>query len=241
MIRAITFLVLFGHALPVAGAVTKIAPPPGHITIAVAQTRVEPTIAANRDQMLERIREAGERSARLVVFPENALAGTPARGSNETVEISGSIAALQKAAIKHEIYVVFGAFHWAMAIDPLGRELFRYERVSGSTGVVLPRGFEIDGIAAHAILGSGRRLRPVEETPILEGARLSFELANDPENVWVAGLNSYTAVARAMRNNVWVIVANTANPRHGRSAFIAPDGEVVASLDRREGLLVATI
>ena len=259
MFRNILFSVLIGQALLVAGAVTKTIPLPGHITVAVAQTRNKATIAASRDQMLGCIREAAARSARVVVFPEGALTGAAGRGSNEAVEISGAVSALLKAALKYDVYVIFGAltryapafeslpasreepFQWMMAIDPQGREIFRYDQLSGAAGSVPPRGFEIDGIAAHAMIGADRRLRAVEELPIMDGARLSFELASDPEIAWVPGLNWYAAVARAMRNNVWVVVANAGIPRQGRSAVVAPDGEVVASLDRHEGLLVAAI
>ncbi len=59
-------------------------------------------------------------------------------------------------------------------------------------------------------------------------------------------LGWYWYVPRALRNNVWVIFANSGSgpgkSAHGHSAIIAPDGRIVASVpDDRETMIVADI
>jgi predicted amidohydrolase len=86
----------------------------------------------------------------------------------------------------------------------------------------------------------------VEELPIQQGAQISIELSNNFASEWVPALQWYWYVPRAMRNNVWVIFANSAScdgkSGHGHSAIIAPDGQIVASVpDDRETLIVADI
>jgi predicted amidohydrolase len=261
------FLTLFlGAAL--SAAENPAAPP--RLNVAVAQTPNEATLAASRERMLAYIREAGLKRVRVVVFPEGALTGKAAKGSSEAAEMSATIATLQKAAAKNSVYVIFGAFtqyapgwgtypamrekpfHWVMVIDPLGRPIYRYDKLHDVKDGPAPGLFEIDGIPSHAILGADRALRSVSELPVIEGARLSFELTNELEFEWTPGLDWHVSVARAMRNNAWVVYANSGNlirpstpdngfrdsARHGHSAVIAPDGEVVASLDKREDLLI---
>jgi predicted amidohydrolase len=100
-----------------------------------------------------------------------------------------------------------------------------------------------------------RWLRGVEEIPIQQGAKISFELSNNFACEWVGPLGWYWNVPRALRNNVWVVVANTGNHvagvadespegpvvRHGHSAIVAPDGRVVAGADETATIIMAEI
>ena len=99
---------------------------------------------------------------------------------------------------------------------------------------------------AGAIICADRWLRGVEELPIQQGAQISIELSNNFASEWVPALEWYWYVPRALRNNVWVIFANSASGAgksgHGHSAIIAPDGRIVASVaDDRETMIVADI
>lgn len=100
----------------------------------------------------------------------------------------------------------------------------------------------IDGVPCSAMICADRWLRGIEEIPIQQGAQISFELSCNFASEWVAPLEWYWYVPRAMRNNVWVIFANTGNRlsgvsdtadprqlRHGHSAIIAPDGRIAAA------------
>jgi hypothetical protein len=101
-----------------------------------------------------------------------------------------------------------------------------------------------------------RWLRGVEEVPIQQGAQISFELSCDFASEWVAPFQWYWYVPRALRNNVWVVFANTGNKvagvpddpsagrelRHGHSAIIAPDGRIAAAArDDTETIVVAEL
>src|SRR5688572_10509598 len=102
---------------------------------------------------------------------------------------------------------------------------------------------------------AGRWLRGVEEVPIQQGARISFELSDNFDCEWVGPLGWYWYVPRALRNNVWVVLANGANVtagvpdglswnprlRHGHSAVIAPDGRIVAAAGEAATVILAEI
>ena len=82
-----------------------------------------------------------------------------------------------------------------------------------------------------------RWLRGIEEIPIQQGAQISFELSCNFACEWVAPFGWYWYVPRALRNNTWVVFANSGNKvsgvpddpaaprelRHGHCAVIAPD------------------
>jgi predicted amidohydrolase len=100
-----------------------------------------------------------------------------------------------------------------------------------------------------------RWLRGVEEIPIQQGAKISFELSNNFDCEWVGPFGWYWNIPRALRNNVWVVVANTGNTvagvpddspegpllRHGHSAIVAPDGKIVAAANETATIIVAEI
>jgi predicted amidohydrolase len=120
----------------------------------------------------------------------------------------------------------------------------------------MPGLFRIDGVPSSAMICADRWLRGVEEVPIQQGAQISFELSCNFASEWVAPFQWYWYVPRALRNDVWVVFANTGNKvsgapddpsaprqlRHGHSAIIAPDGRIAAAAqDDRETIVVAEL
>ena len=119
----------------------------------------------------------------------------------------------------------------------------------------MPRVFAIDGVPCSGMIYADRWLRGVEEIPIQQGAKISFELSNNFACEWVGPLGWYWNVPRAVRNTVWVVVANTGNRvagvadespegpvvRHGHSAVVAPDGQIVARANETETIVIAEI
>jgi predicted amidohydrolase len=227
------------------------------IRIAVVQMAEGPDIAPNRDRILAWIPRAAAERARVVVFPEAALR---AREETREGEVEQAIGAIREAARTHRVYVVFGGWtqtsgsgsgsgknaNWMRVVDPSGSETFRYDKLYDNHRATMPGVFQLDGVPAGAIICADRWLRGVEELPIQQGARISIELSNNFASEWVPAFGWYWYVPRALRNNVWVIFANSASGAgksgHGHSAIIAPDGEVVASVpDDRETLIVADI
>jgi predicted amidohydrolase len=130
-----------------------------------------------------------------------------------------------------------------LVVGPDGRDVFRYDKVYDTHEAAMPGVFHIDGIPCSAMICADRWLRGVEEIPIQEGAQVSFELSCDFASEWVAPFGWYWYVPRALRNNVWVIFANTGNKvaglpddrsaprelRHGHSAIVGPDGQIAAA------------
>ncbi len=112
--------------------------------------------------------------------------------------------------------------NWMRVVDPTGREIYRYDKLYDNHHAAMPRVFRLDGVPAGAIICADRWLRGVEELPIQQGAQISIELSNNFASEWVPALDWYWNVPRALRNNVWVIVANSASGRgksgHGHSA-----------------------
>lgn len=214
---------------------------PVRLKLGIVQMAIAQTMAANRDLMVADIARAAMQGVRVVVFPEAALSG---QGSERPLEIENAVAALSDAARQNQVHVLFGGVRyfprmrrsagWLRAIGPDGREEFRYEKLFDKPDAAMPGVFQIDGVPCSAFLCADRWLRGVEEIPIQQGAKVSFELSCNLASEWVAPFQWYWNVPRALRNNVWVVFANSGNKvagvsdtsqpydlRHGHSAVIA--------------------
>lgn len=236
---------------------------PARLKVGIVQMALGPTIAENRDRIIAGISNAEVRGVRVVVFPEGALRG---KDGNQQALVDQAVAAIRQAARDAKVYVLLGGSNysptrkkdanWMLVIGPDGQERFRYEKLYDNHRAPMPGVFEIDGVPCSAIICADRWLRGVAELPIQQGAQISFELSCNFASEWVAPLEWYWYVPRALRNNVWVVFANTGNKiagqpddpaaprelRHGHSAVIAPDGSVfAASRDDRESIVVADI
>ncbi len=246
--------------VPARGAETNAAPT--RLKVGIVQMALGPTIEDNRDRIVSWISQAAVRGVRVVVLPEGALRG---RGNDNPELVDEAVAAIRGAARDRKVYVLFGGasysqklqkdVYWMYALGPDGQEVFRYDKLYDQHDATMPRVFPIDGIPCSAFLCADRWLRGVEELPIQQGAQISFELSCNFASEWVAPFEWYWYVPRALRNNVWVIFANTGNKvsgvsdtsvpaelRHGHSAVIAPDGRIAAAArNDTETILVADL
>ncbi len=236
---------------------------PSRLRIGVIQMALGRTIAENCDRIAAGISNAAARGARVAVFPEGALRGLD---GDQPARVEKAVAEIGQAATRAQIYVLFGGssysararrdVNWMRVIDPSGREVFRYEKLYDNHRAPMPGVFFLDGIPCNAMICADRWLRGVEEIPIQQGAQLSFELSCNFASEWVQPFGWYWYVPRALRNNVWVIFANTGNRvagapddpsaprelRHGHSVVIAPDGRVVAAAnDDAETIVIADL
>ncbi|MBI3280886.1 MAG: carbon-nitrogen hydrolase family protein [Acidobacteria bacterium] len=238
------------------------AQPASRLRVAVVQMTLGPSLEANRDRIVNWIPKAAARGARVVVFPEGALS---VRSSAPQGDVPGAVRLIRETARGNKVYVLFGgwtwsephgrATNWMKVIAPDGRELLHYDKLWDVHDARTPAVFSLDGVPASAMICADRWLRALEDLPVQQGARISFELSNNFASEWVPGLQWYWYVPRALRNNVYVVFANTSNrtpgkpepgvdqrPRHGHSAVIAPDGALVtAARDDLETLLVADL
>ena len=132
-----------------------------------------------------------------------------------------------QAAREHRVYVLCGGasyppkakrdVNWMFVVGPDGREVFRYDKLYDKHDAKMPGVFHIDGIPCSAMICADRWLRGVEEIPIQQGAQVSFELSCNFASEWVAPFEWYWYVPRALRNNVWVVFANSGNKVSGVS------------------------
>ncbi len=209
----------------------------------------------NLQKILQYIEKAADEKCRVIVFPEGALRELKAPDDLDTI---AALQAVSRAASHRQIYVMLGifsgpepprrGFNWMVVFDPEGREIFRYTKLYDRHESELPRVFYIDRIPCSAVICADRWLRAVEDLPVMDGAQISFELSDNFESEWVPQLGWYWYVARALRNNVYVVFANSANApphesdRHGHSAVIDPDGKVAAAIsDASENMVTANL
>ncbi len=237
--------------------------PPSRLRIGVVQMALGRTIAENRDRIIAGISNAAAHQARVAVFPEGALRGVD---GDQPARVEQAVSAIRRAASEARLHVLLGGStfsarakkdaNWMVVIDPSGREAFRYEKLYDNHRAPMPGVFCLDGIPCNAMICADRWLRGVEEIPIQQVAQISFELSCNFASEWVEPFGWYWYVPRALRNNVWVIFANTGNRvagapddpstprelRHGHSVVIAPDGRVVAAAnDDAETIVIADL
>lgn len=231
------------------------------LMVGVVQMNIRKTLEENRDFIVEGTARVAAEKGRVAVFPERALSGT---GGDDTTKVKEAITAIKNAASKSDIYVITGGFtysqtlkksrNWMLVVDPEGREVFQYEKLYNHHHATMPGVFFIDSVPCSGIICADRWLRGIEEIPIQMGSKISFELSNNFAVEWVDPLQWYWYVPRAMRNNVWVVFANsgidnytwpytpTDDHGHGHSAVIAPDGSFAARVeDNNETILMADI
>lgn len=230
---------------------------PKTLKIGVAQVALESTLVANRDKIVTLIQQAKDRGCRVVVFPETALycpQDTP------TAEIDAAVEMLRQTVDASDLYALIGGLHQRdgkekpferlLVIGPDGTVLQTYNKLWHDARFnECPGIFKIDGIPCAAALCADRWIRSVEELPAAAGAKILFECSNNYANEWLPELGHYWYVPRAIRNEVFVVFANTAvedrgqlTPGHGHSAVIGPDGKIVAAAgEQSDKLLVAEI
>ncbi len=233
-------------AAPAPAAPQGASTPPA-LRVAVVQMALRPTLAENRDRIVQGIAQAAERQARVAVFPERALTGS---GSERQDLVEEAVQVIRRAARERKVHVVSGAHswlpsvktnaNWMFAIGPDGSELLRYEKLYNNHRATMPGVFQLDGVPCGAAICADRWLRGVVELPIQQGAQIHFELSNNYACEWVAPYEWYWNAPLARRNGVWSIFCNSANQasgvaaapdhlKHGHSAIISPTGEVVAA------------
>jgi predicted amidohydrolase len=252
---------LFVWILLVAGAVPAAGEEPARpkpLTVGVVQFALEPKLAENRDKMVRFVGQAKSKGCRVVVFPETALYSPP---NTTRAEIEAAFDEVRKAADTHDVYVLCCGLsrrtddekpnERLVVIDPDGRVTHTYDKLWGDARFKsVPGLFTIDGIPCAATLCADRWLRGVEDLPAAKGAQILFECSNNFAEEWIPDLGWYWYAPRAVRNQAFVVFANTAKenraaaPRagHGHSAVFDPDGKLVASAEEEsDRLLVATL
>jgi len=231
--------------------------PAGKLKVGAVQIGLEPTLEASRDKIVRFIGEAKNRGCRVVVFPETSLYWPPQTPKGE---IDAAVEVVRKAVDAADIYALVGGlykrdemdkpFERLLVIDPEGRILQSYSKMWGDARFNdCPGMFQIDGVPCCAAICADRWIRSVEELPAMAGAKVLFEVSNNYDNEWLPELGWFWYVPRAIRNEAFVVFANTGKddraqntPGHGHTAFIGPDGAILAAAgEESDRLIVAEL
>ncbi|MGQ9574384.1 MAG: carbon-nitrogen hydrolase family protein [Thermoguttaceae bacterium] len=215
-----------------------------NLSIGVVQFGLESTLEQNSTKVVRLIRQAAATGARLVVFPEGALAAPHGTGPAEHAR---ALEAVRRAAEQNKVYVAVGTqfvpadraktHNQLHVFDPQGNTLLVYDKVWYARTHDVPKMVSIHGVPCSFILCADRWSRPVEALPPVLGAKIVIECSANFDTEWLPALEWYWYIPRALRNTTFVVLANTAPDNrlpggsygHGHSVVIDPTGKILAA------------
>ena len=221
------------------------------LTIAAAQSRIEPDVHANGRHIRDLVRQAADRGARLVQFPEGALSGyvkAQVTGWDDVdwAAVRGEIEATAALCAALGVWVVVGCNHRLTpphrphnslyVISDKGRVETRYDKRLLSFAEIndwYSPGFEPCVFEAGGYRFGCALCIEIHFTEIFtEYERLGVDAvlfstyAEDP-------MFRVQAQGHAAGNNMWISLVTPAQCSPGlASGLIGPDGGVIASCDR---------
>lgn len=241
------------------------------LKVAVGQIASGFDVAANTVKIVAYMERAHDEGARVIVFPEMALAGySKAAAFMEQLDwaaVDAGLATIGDACSRLGMYAVVGAptrdgemaFCSAVAIGPDGTVVDTFEKVYRAGEAWASAGrkmgtFDIDGTKAASFVCHDERYGPLVQLRALAGTQLFFYISCESGPFDMQKINPYRAQiqARAVENGVFVVHANTpamvygtegiADTSHGESRIIDPSGNILAEAPMYgEALLVADI
>ncbi len=232
-------------ALLIGGVLLTFAPPEGEIALAVVQFQPSDSKEENLRRIEGYLRQAGERSADLVLFPELATAFYPQADLTGALNyyranaepIPGPTTQLMaRLAAEYGMYI-----SWGMA-ELSGEKLYNSQVLVGPEGVVgVYRKIHLVPGLEEAIFTPGERLEVYDtalgkvaimicfdrrfpelaRTYSLMGAEIILIAAATPDRA----VDQHILATRAYENSVWLLFANQAGPgMHGESRIVDPTG-----------------
>lgn len=220
--------------------------------VAVVQTRPTPgDVPHNLERALAFVTEAADEGATVVVLPELFATGYDLRHAMRLAEpAAGPVeAALVASARQHDLVIVTalpervpeGVADTALVIGPGGVILRRRKRrrFADEQKAFLP------GEPARATPTPAGTLAPLVcyEVEFPEDARAAAlagaTLLTIPAAFTTPRLWDLATRGRAVENGVFLAAANLAAPFCGASRIVAPDGQILISVESREGVAVA--
>ena len=221
--------ILRGENVPLQ-AHQPLASPRVRLSIAAVQMACSTRLDENVVHMEELIGQAKEGGAEVVVFPELAVTG--ARDSEilaaKQADLEAALAALQEAARKSEMYVVFG-MPWhdgsrrtncAFAIDPAGKLLTRYSQLVverpelfAAGTAARPMWLEIKGVPCVLTVGRDALWSELAELAAVRGALVHLHLAYGRETSPEADLRRRQLWVNLASFRTFTATVNAASPR----------------------------
>ncbi len=142
-------------------------------------------------------------------------------------EIDAAVEVLRKTVDANDIYALIGGiykrdenekpFERLLVIDPDGKILQTYNKMWQIRGSTIARGFfRSTACRARRPSAPTAGFASVEELPAVAGAKILFECSNNYADEWLPDLGWFWYVPRAMRNEAFVVFANTAKRGPGR-------------------------
>ena len=220
---------LSGREVAMADPIVPYRAPEREITIAAAQMACSRNRGDNVREIAERIGEAGNHGARIVVFPELSVTGAEGDDIKAAgqADLERALLSICDAAATAKTHVVFGTpwmtdqgrVNAAFAVGPRGDILTRYDQIN-VTRTELFRGgqstrrmwFRVDDVPAVLTIGTDSHWTELAELAAYRGAQLQFHLSYDPDTT------ADGAVVRAQRQILLVsfgtysAVVNAADP-----------------------------
>lgn len=206
---------LFPLSMAMAG---EAADKPRSLRVAVVQMGLEPTLAANRDKIVRLIQEAAA-DARLVIFPEGALASPP---GTPLTEYRLAVEAVAKAARESGIYVVAPSrfvpqgrskhHNQLYVFSPQGETLLVYDKVWHAREYDAPKMVSVDGVLCSFLICADRWSRPVADLPPVMGAQVLIECSGNLSMSPAEALLHDQIVANLASYRTLTVVANPLYP-----------------------------
>ena len=227
--------------------------------IACVQMDVEiGNIAANRDRIVERIRQSSERGAQLIIFPECALTGYCFESFEETVQFAETIDGHSSEIIANTCRET-GAYAVVGFIEKDGRSFYNAAMLVGPDGVIGSyRKVHMPLIGADRFLTPGDKPFAVFELPFgkiginicydasfpeaartlkLMGAELILLPTNWPGGAWRTA--EFIVNTRACENHLHFVAVDRVGTERGwqfigRSKVVDCMGDTVAEASRED-------
>lgn len=244
-------------------------PVPGERTIRIAscQFPVSADAGKNTQWIMDQMREAGNRGATIVHFPECALSGYPGVDL-ETLDgfdwhaLYRYTDMILNLADELDIWVLLGSIHRVgdgfkpmnslYLIDPSGRIIDRYDKRFCTEGDLeyFSAGdhfteFELNGIRCGLLICFDIRFPELYREYKKSGIDLifqSFYNARQKPGGIHPRIMPVTAQARAGTNHIYMSLTNSSAPHSWPCHFITPDGLIAGKLELDEpGILISDV
>lgn len=226
--------------------------------------RFLPTIEGNLAAIERLLAVAARRRADAVLFPECATTGYGYDFAQlRPAEVRAALTHVGRLAARHATNVLVGSpvfgrgkrYNCLVVFDRQGRPIHCYakchltemDRSHFTPGDAISL-FEIDGVAATAVICHERRYPELVRLAVMAGARILFHPNAGMDPLAVSRkkrCGKDGIVARAFENAIYYVFANSVGPQGqgrwsaGDSKIVGPDEKVLALADNRDEAVIA--